>query len=125
MAATEIGGEKGRGAMEESGGVQHRQRRRLVRPECLGICARMWFFFFQAEDGIRDLTVTGVQTCALPISRPLRARCAKRLSATAWMNKEPYISGLRCRRARCAAASLPPMGRWDRSFTLTDRKSVV
>src|SRR2546427_6162320 len=28
----------------------------------------MFFFFFQAEDGIRDLTVTGVQTCALPIS---------------------------------------------------------
>src|SRR2546430_9117344 len=27
-----------------------------------------YFFFFQAEDGIRDLTVTGVQTCALPIS---------------------------------------------------------
>src|SRR5256886_1445320 len=27
----------------------------------------MNFFFFQAEDGIRDLTVTGVQTCALPI----------------------------------------------------------
>src|SRR6266516_8122850 len=28
----------------------------------------MCFFFFQAEDGIRDRTVTGVQTCALPIS---------------------------------------------------------
>src|SRR2546430_7738667 len=27
-----------------------------------------FFFFFQAEDGIRYLTVTGVQTCALPIS---------------------------------------------------------
>ena len=26
------------------------------------------FFFFQAEDGIRDYKVTGVQTCALPIS---------------------------------------------------------
>ena len=26
------------------------------------------FFFFQAEDGIRDTSVTGVQTCALPIS---------------------------------------------------------
>src|SRR2546430_7281583 len=26
-----------------------------------------YIFFFQAEDGIRDLTVTGVQTCALPI----------------------------------------------------------
>src|SRR2546422_2370615 len=28
------------------------------------------FFFFQAEDGIRDVAVTGVQTCALPIYRP-------------------------------------------------------
>src|SRR2546429_5961676 len=28
----------------------------------------MVFFFFQAEDGIRDVAVTGVQTCALPIS---------------------------------------------------------
>src|SRR5947209_9199282 len=27
-----------------------------------------YFFFFQAEDGIRDIGVTGVQTCALPIS---------------------------------------------------------
>src|SRR6266478_7686657 len=33
------------------------------------------FFFFQAEDGIRDLTVTGVQTCALPI-------CVQRSSDT-------------------------------------------
>src|SRR5256886_1752945 len=36
------------------------------------------FFFFQAEDGIRDLTVTGVQTCALPICRAQvhrRIRC--------------------------------------------------
>src|SRR2546430_1306552 len=30
-------------------------------------CTHVLFFFFQAEDGIRDLTVTGVQTCALPI----------------------------------------------------------
>src|SRR5437763_16906166 len=29
-------------------------------------------FFFQAEDGIRDTSVTGVQTCALPILRRLR-----------------------------------------------------
>src|SRR5205823_11174620 len=28
-----------------------------------------FFFFFQAEDGIRDKLVTGVQTCALPISQ--------------------------------------------------------
>src|SRR5689334_24179469 len=40
-----------------------------------------FFFFFQAEDGIRDGTVTGVQTCALPIyivhSTPLVARRQK------------------------------------------------
>src|SRR2546430_7633494 len=34
----------------------------------VGVRVRADFFFFQAEDGIRDLTVTGVQTCALPIS---------------------------------------------------------
>src|SRR2546430_167072 len=33
----------------------------------------MCFFFFQAEDGIRDLTVTGVQTCALPIYRSVES----------------------------------------------------
>ena len=32
------------------------------------------FFFFQAEDGIRDDLVTGVQTCALPISEIKRYR---------------------------------------------------
>src|SRR5207249_9754971 len=31
-------------------------------------CVNLLFFFFQAEDGIRDRNVTGVQTCALPIS---------------------------------------------------------
>src|SRR2546430_3279240 len=40
-------------------------------PECALLYVRLtvlfFFFFFQAEDGIRDLTVTGVQTCALPI----------------------------------------------------------
>src|SRR5438094_1303083 len=35
-----------------------------------------FFFFFQAEDGIRDRTVTGVQTCALPISNPWVAALA-------------------------------------------------
>src|SRR5206468_6066318 len=39
-----------------------------------------WYFFFQAEDGIRDLIVTGVQTCALPIScsSPRGSRSATR-----------------------------------------------
>src|SRR5258708_31215087 len=35
------------------------------------VCRSLFFFFFQAEDGIRDDLVTGVQTCALPIWRLL------------------------------------------------------
>src|SRR5690349_24242524 len=35
----------------------------------------LYFFFFQAEDGIRDLYVTGVQTCALPILKMSQNRC--------------------------------------------------
>src|SRR5256885_4901035 len=37
-----------------------------------------FFFFFQAEDGIRDYRVTGVQTCALPISAPPNPRARRR-----------------------------------------------
>src|SRR2546421_3119699 len=40
-----------------------------IRSLCRLVCMLcfLFFFFFQAEDGIRDLIVTGVQTCALPI----------------------------------------------------------
>src|SRR5436309_11743645 len=38
----------------------------------------VFFFFFQAEDGIRDFHVTGVQTCALPISSLRRERASDR-----------------------------------------------
>src|SRR3712207_6889297 len=43
------------------------------------------FFFFQAEDGIRDIGVTGVQTCALPISTAsaIRSESAARTSLSA------------------------------------------
>src|SRR5438445_7679297 len=37
----------------------------------------LFFFFFQAEDGIRDIGVTGVQTCALPIALMRAARAAR------------------------------------------------
>src|SRR5438093_802662 len=36
------------------------------------MCSFFFFFFFQAEDGIRDWSVTGVQTCALPILQRFR-----------------------------------------------------
>src|SRR3989442_3534138 len=48
---------------------------------CLQLAVGIFLFFFQAEDGIRDADVTGVQTCALPIcgaqpaARSFRARC--------------------------------------------------
>src|SRR5206468_7488290 len=49
----------------------------------------VFFFFFQAEDGIRDLIVTGVQTCALPISMladTIRTACTVRMvsASMAW-----------------------------------------
>src|SRR4030066_455754 len=39
----------------------------------------LFVFFFQAEDGIRDSSVTGVQTCALPISKSLKDERKKEL----------------------------------------------
>src|SRR2546422_11279567 len=39
----------------------------------------MFFFFFQAEDGIRDVAVTGVQTCALPILKIVAPNMALRV----------------------------------------------
>src|SRR5712672_4208150 len=53
------------------------------------------FFFFQAEDGIRDKLVTGVQTCALPISghgvfllRPVRGRYGRSMAAARVLRSE-------------------------------------
>src|SRR5687768_17897095 len=75
-----------------------------------------FFFFFQAEDGIRDVAVTGVQTCALPISR----RAAPRRSPAPPSGSMPATrkpSGLRksaptatSSSAGCGAAS-PKIGR--------------
>src|SRR3989454_3597320 len=53
------------------------------------------FFFFQAEDGIRDYKVTGVQTCALPISPSTGT------SSSAWRS---ILNG----RASCTTRPCPP-----------------
>src|SRR5438105_11177408 len=62
-----------------------------------------FFFFFQAEDGIRDPLVTGVQTCALPIY-PDRGVCQnhRRVRRVRPVRRE------RRRRPARAAGSLPP-----------------
>src|SRR5699024_4682569 len=57
-------------------------------------------FFFQAEDGIRDRNVTGVQTCALPISGDARARdhtwlCLSDTELVAlWVQHDNVVEGL-------------------------------
>src|SRR2546430_3804071 len=62
------------------------------------------FFFVQAEDGIRDLTVTGVQTCALPICTNRRSRSTRACPAPFRGSRRPAqnirkTTG-RCRRTR-------------------------
>src|SRR6266496_1597972 len=68
----------------------------------------VFFFFFQAEDGIRDLYVTGVKTCALPISRrpsPIKHRwpqARQRTRPPSGVQSEPTIVW---RSSRAASAS--------------------
>src|SRR5690348_17514098 len=52
----------------------------------------MCFFFFQAEDGIRDGRVTGVQTCALPISIPRASGPGSREGAVEPVVRRPEAS---------------------------------
>src|SRR5205809_2571251 len=79
----------------------------------------LFFFFFQAEDGIRDVAVTGVQTCALPISFFLRLTSTileleSRLMAmkftTARMMTLPVAS--QCWNLHATSLSENPNGRW-------------
>src|SRR2546430_3288424 len=85
------------------------------------------FFFFQAEDGIRDLTVTGVQTCALPISAANATPPSQ--PATTSTITQPSISltdngqSKRPRDARLIHMVLASLGL--SAYQERDRKSVV
>src|SRR5258707_9563019 len=59
-------------------------------PPRLSRSVLLFFFFFQAEDGIRDIGVTGVQTCALPIS------CTRLPTLTRWRLTLPPIGANAC-----------------------------
>src|SRR5690349_21895490 len=82
-----------------------------------------FFFFFQAEDGIRDLYVTGVQTCALPISSAPANRCSQ---GSAWMSTSAFWSGRRSVRVSNASSCGGGASRlmWSTRCS-RDRKSVV
>src|SRR3712207_7154793 len=60
------------------------------------------FFFFQAEDGIRDIGVTGVQTCALPILDRLHRSCRHLV----WLNPLLRFEGFEAK-AKGIRAMLP------------------
>src|SRR5207248_8371892 len=74
-----------------------------------------FIFFFQAEDGIRDRTVTGVQTCALPISAtpPWSCRSARQDHAASGApdSTGPWRRCWQGRRAPPRAAAQPKYGR--------------
>src|SRR5256885_4589757 len=83
-------------------------------------------FFFQAEDGIRDYKVTGVQTCALPISgvaRPLAAAQAA-WKATARRTLRSSQARNRSRTRGLGSGSAAPSPCRFKSSSV-DRKSVV
>src|SRR5260370_29843055 len=76
-----------------------------------GLCFSSFFFFFQAEDGIRDSSVTGVQTCALPISSldlppALLQRLAKTLSANENERAGRFLIAQACERFVAARGML-------------------
>src|SRR5256885_7981611 len=82
------------------------------------------FFFFQAEDGIRDYKVTGVQTCALPISRRGQghgAGDAQIQGPGGWQGGEPDRAG----RAVGRMSAPPARGVASAVLETLDRKSVV
>src|SRR5215217_2276527 len=61
---------------------QEGEEQAAFRPSSF-IALRYSFFVFQAEDGIRDFGVTGVQTCALPISTTRRRSARRRACRSA------------------------------------------
>src|SRR2546428_5730974 len=86
-------------------------------------------FFFQAEDGIRDLIVTGVQTCALPICSGLTHRTRTGISrgSRSYWPSSARRSSVSPGERRCPMrkpAASPSFAALVQEF-FTDRKSVV
>src|SRR2546430_500300 len=89
--AAGVGGELARPRWVELGDV-------LPGLVAIGVVGRaVRFFFFQAEDGIRDLTVTGVQTCALPIFVLIvffSSRISPRTSTVIFLERSPMATAV-------------------------------
>src|SRR5688572_32598343 len=84
----------------------------------------LFFFFFQAEDGIRDLTVTGVQTCALPISALEQDKLAAEYRET--MDKIVDLADILAKPARVTSIISDELAEIKKAYgDARDRKSVV
>src|SRR5260370_21472076 len=81
------------------------------------------FFFFQAEDGIRDSSVTGVQTCALPISHG-RSPAGRRFRpcGRGFAEASPHIIRRRVPREPEVALSLHPVAASERPLRSEERR---
>src|SRR5260370_30258586 len=85
-----------------------------------------FFFFFQAEDGIRDSSVTGVQTCALPILLRLNAPPFAFEGKRRRVQAEQGIRALRdCVDTLITIPNERLLNFVERATSLGDRKSVV
>src|SRR2546426_9735989 len=98
------------------------------------------FFFFQAEDGIRDYKVTGVQTCALPISGAMDSLGARRPQMMAVLDRAMELGARRQREAEsgqhglfvsegdpapAAPEDLPNVPEWSEAERLAGEKEVL
>src|SRR2546430_4642571 len=89
----------------------------LDKDTSTGVLGSALVFFFQAEDGIRDLTVTGVQTCALPISggRGALGACPSARWTVPWLVLSTLLAAVATGRGRRVAARSWPRHGKDRS----------
>src|SRR2546422_7978891 len=62
------------------------------------------FFFFQAEDGIRDVAVTGVQTCALPIWGGWSCVCRESRTSSPSSSQRESIANNSKKRSACSSS---------------------
>src|SRR6478736_7848725 len=89
---------------------------------CDNLCL-FFFFFFQAEDGIRDLTVTGVQTCALPIFE-VRSLSPNSFSCTSTLGGTLAGAAVLGPAAGAAAGAALPLGAGGKSLAVTTGGSL-
>src|SRR5438093_6433762 len=104
--------------------AQHVSRKFL---KCMRNALERLRFFFQAEDGIRDWSVTGVQTCALPISFTAEERNQVTIlfGGFTWKHEDLIRAVFQGCGYRCEKLPVPNVAAFQTGKEYGDRKSVV